>query len=143
MPKGIATFLIKFESRIEIILWIFFMITLAFLYLKTESAFIGIGISMTNLSIFYFLMAFVPLNETQAIKIIASKVVNIGSSVSITGIMYKLMSLLGADIMMNVGLIAMIISGGILILKSLNNWTDKTTRLAVRLILIVVIGFAL
>ena len=142
MPKGMTTFLNKYESRTELILWIFLMFSLMLLYLETELSSTLIGISLTTLSIFYFLIAFIPLNDIQIIRMIAIKVVNIGSSVCLVGIMYKILSLPGANIMMSVGLLSMISAGAIIILTSLNNWTDKTIKLALRVILIGVIGFA-
>ena len=143
LPKGMTTFLNKYESRTETILWIFFMFTLMLLYLETELSSMLIGISLTTLSMFYFLIAFIPLNDIQIIRMIAIKVVNIGSSVCLIGIMYKILSFPGAYIMMNVGLLSMISACAILILTSLNNWTDKTTRLTLRVLLIGVIAFAI
>ena len=142
LPEGMTTFLNKHESRMELILWIFLMITILLLYLETELSSILIGLSLTTLSIFYFLLAFIPLSDIKTIKMISIKVVNIGSSVCLVGIMYKILSLPGADVMMNVGLLSIISSSAIIILTSLNNWTDKTTRLALRVVLITVIGFA-
>lgn len=118
------------------------MFTLMLLYLETELSSALIGISLTTLSMFYFLISFIPKNDIKTILMIGIKVVNIGSSVCLIGIMYKILSLPGANIMMSVGLISMISAGAIIVLTSLNNWTDKTTRLALRVILILVIGFA-
>ena len=142
MPEGLTTFLNKYESRMELILWIFLMFTLLLGFLEIEQSSTLIGISLTTLSIFYFLIAFIPLNDIQIIRMIAIKVVNIGSSVCLVGIMYKILNFPGADLMMKVGLLSMISAGAIIILTSLKNWTDKTTRLALRVILIVAIGFA-
>jgi hypothetical protein len=142
MPKGMITFLNKYESRTELILWIFFIFTLILLYLEIEQSSMLIGISLTTLSIFYYLIAFIPLNDIQKIQIIAIKVVNIGSSVCLMGIMFKILNFTGANMMLNIGLLSMISAGGVIILTGLNNWTDKTTRLAMRILLIGAIGFA-
>jgi hypothetical protein len=142
MPEGMTIFLNNYESRMESILWIFFMFTLLLRYLETELSSTLIGISLTTLSIFYFLISFIPRNDIKVIRTISFKVVNIGSSVCLVGIMYKILSLPASNIMMSVGLLSMISAGAIIILTSLNNWTDKTTRLALRVILIWAIGFA-
>jgi hypothetical protein len=142
LPEGMVTFLNKYEPRTELILWIFFMFTLILRYLETELSSTLIGISLTTLSIFYFLISFIPLKDIKTIRMIAIRVVNIGSSVCLIGIMYKILSIPGANIMMSVGLLSMISAGAIIILTSLNDWTDKTTRIALRIILIGVIGFA-
>lgn len=126
----------------ELILWMFLMFTLLLRYLEIEQSSTLIGISLSTLSIFYFLLAFIPQNDIQIIQMIAIKVVNIGSSICLVGIMYKILNFPGANLMMNVGLLSIISAGAIIILTSLKNWTDMTTRLALRVILIVAIGFA-
>jgi len=142
LPEGLTTFLNKNESRMELILWMFLMFTLLLRYLEIEQSSTLIGISLSTLSIFYFLLAFIPENDMRIIRIIAIKVVNIGSSICLVGIMYKILNFPGADVMMNVGILPIISAGAIIILTSLKNGTDRTTRLALRVILIVAIGFA-
>ena len=53
-----------------------------------------------------------------------------------------MLSISGANVMMNVGMVSMISACAIIVLTSLNIWTYKETRLALRVILILILGFA-
>lgn len=131
----------KYESKMEFILGLFLIPGLLLFYSDYEFSSLLLGLSFSTLAIFYFLISFIPSIEKSPFKIIADRTVNIGSSICVMGIMYKILNLPGAEIMFNVGLASMIIS--IIVLTSLKIWNQKIMRLVLRILIITAMGLSL
>lgn len=145
LPSGIDKFFKSNFLKIEIVLAFLVIIGLLMDYYEIGSSSSAlIGISLTTIATLYFLGgSFAPDPSDKTFATIGYRVLHIGWSVIIVGLMFKILHLPGAPSMVNLGSGTMAVALLVVIATSLGNWSSRASQAIVRSLVIYAVLFFL
>jgi len=132
LPKPLANLLGKHMLKVEIGLAL--IILLGYL-LKFSSVEYGSWMftgGLILLPIIYFLAGFIPPESTSLILIISTKVIHISYSVVVVGLLFTFNLYPGAETMINIGSITLLISLLLFLIGSIKNFQPKDMVILIR-----------
>lgn len=130
----------KNQVPVELILLFFACIGLA-MNLKSITPGTAIfGVSLTTISVLYFLIAFNPPVSDRLMDSVAKKVLGIGSSVTVLGIMFHFLDLPGSPSQLLVGTISMGTATVVLLVSEMTGVGTMDRAQYIRTVLIIVVA---
>ncbi len=127
LPPQINDYLKKNYTKIEMGLFFFIVFGLILKFSGITTGNIILSISITTISMLYYLGAFIHSDFEDNISRIMIKVLHMSWAVFIVGFLFQILQLPQADVMINVGYASMAISFIILMFKNLESWNKIMT----------------
>ena len=140
LPQPLIALMNKHLLKVEILLVVLVVTGYVLKLLEIEYGYIIFNIGFILLPIIYFFAGFAIQETGNLMLLIASKVIFISYSVLLVGLYFKLNTYSGAEKMINIGSISLLVALVLYILSSIKNWHTKDMVILLRSLIILSLG---
>ena len=132
LPQPIVTLINKHLLKVEILLVIIVITGYVIKLLSIDYGSVIFNIGFILLPILYFLAGFTFIDTSKLLLVIASRVIFISYSVLLVGLYFNFNAYPGAEDMINIGSISLLVALVLYVISSIKNWQQKDMVILLR-----------